>query len=152
MADLWNYQREEGGFAEIPEGRHRVRIRKVEKAQSKAGNNMLVIELDVSGQTGTLWHYITFMQDKPEITNRMLTQFFDSFKDIADGDFNGAHWIGKVGAVMVKHDEQGRAKVHYFIKADKQGDLAPWKEPGKNTGTDGFMKIPEGSQEDLPFF
>ena len=51
MADLWNYQREESGFTEIPEGRHRVRIRKVEKAQSKAGNNMLVIELDVSGQT-----------------------------------------------------------------------------------------------------
>ena len=97
MADLWQYQREEGGFTEIPEGRHRVRIRKVEKAQSKAGNNMLVIELDVSGQTGTLWHYITFMQDKPEITNRMLTQFFDSFKDIADGDFNGSHWIGGHG-------------------------------------------------------
>lgn len=152
MADLWQYHREESGFAEIPEGRHRVRIRKVEKAQSKAGNNMLVIELDVSGQSGTLWHYITFMQDKPEITNRMLTQFFDSFKDIADGDFNGAHWIGKVGAVMVKHDDQGRAKVHYFIKADKQGDLPAWKEPGKNTGTDGFMQIPEGSQEDLPFF
>ena len=44
----------------------------------------------------------------------MLTQFFDSFKDNEDGDFNMMKWIGKVGACQVKHDEDGRAKLQYF--------------------------------------
>lgn len=84
----WSYQREESEFPLIPVGTHRVRIRDVEKTQSKSGNDMLKITLDVSGQGASLFHYIVFMQDRPEITNRMLTQFFDSFKDIQEGQFN----------------------------------------------------------------
>lgn len=134
----WAYQREEQHFDVVPEGKHRIRIRSAEKAMSKAGNDMLVLQFDVSGQTSILFNYIVFLDDKPEITNGKLTQFFDSFADIKDGDFNMLNWIGKVGACMVKHEEymgEPTARISYFIKADKQGDLPPWKEPANGAGT-----------------
>lgn len=154
----WTYKREEReGFEPIPEGIYRVRIASADKAISKNGRDMLTLQFDVSGYNQILYHYITFMDDKPEMTNRMLTQFFDAFPQIEEGDFNMAHWIGKVGACKVKHEEYNgnqSAKVHYFIHANKQKDLEPWKEPPRNGGTskplppadgDGFMKL-----EDLP--
>lgn len=145
----WNYQREEQAFEPIPEGAHRIRIKAADKAISKAGSDMIALQFDVSGYTSTLYHYIVFMDDRPEITNRNLTQFFDSFKDINDGDLNMANWIGKVGACVVKHDEyngQKSAKIRYFLKADKQGVLPPWQEPG-------IPAAPQANVEpdDLPF-
>lgn len=153
----WDFKREEStGFStNIPEGKHRIRIKSAEKAVSKSGNDMLVLQFDVSGYGETLYHYITFMKDNPQMTNRMLTQFFDSFKDISDGEFDTAKWIGKVGACTVKHEEYNgnvNAKVGYFIHADKQGDLPNWKEPnGAETDEKGFMKIPEDIGDKLPF-
>lgn len=145
----WEYQREEQTFELIPEGEHRIRIKSADKAVSNSGNDMIALQFEVSGYTSLLYHYIVFLEDRPEITNRMLTQFFDSFKDIADGDLNMANWIGKVGACMVKHDEyngQKNAKVRYFIKAEKQGTLPPWQEPGQKATTSVNVGI-----EDLPF-
>lgn len=154
----WNFQREETHFEPLPEGKYRIRIKDADKAISKNGNDMLVLQFEVSGSQKILYHYIVFMVDKPDITNRMLTQFFDSFKDIPEGDFNMANWIGKVGACRIKHDEyQGNLKerISYFIAADKQDDLPPWKNPdGKTppvTDENGFFEVPEGSGEDLPF-
>lgn len=135
----WQFKREEqaGYTTHIPEGKHRVRIKGAEKAVSKNGNDMLKIELQVNGyENESVFHYIVFMDDRPEITNRMLTQFFDSFKDIGEGDFNTANWIGKVGACTIKHEDYNdntNAKVGYFISSDKQGDLPAWKGEG---GTD----------------
>lgn len=128
----WNYQREESTFVEIPVGEHRVRIANAEKAISKNGNDMLVLTLDVSGYKSRLWHYVVFMPDHPEITNRNLTSIFDSF-GIADGDFNLANWKGKVGACMTKQDEFG-TKVRYFLNKKKQESLPPWKEPSESVG------------------
>lgn len=160
----WSYQREEStGFeTRIPEGKHRVRIKSAEKAVSSSGNDMLVLQMDVSGFNETLYHYITFMKDNPSMTNRMLTQFFDSFKDIPDGQFDMSKWIGKVGACVVKHDEYNgnqKSKVSSFIPADKQGDLPAWQEPSGaaattstpavETDADGFMVVPDSS--DMPF-
>lgn len=143
----WNYQREESTFEEIPVGEHRVRIADAEKAISKNGNDMLVLTLDVSGYKSRLWHYVVFMPDHPEITNRNLTSIFDSF-GIADGDFNLANWKGKVGACMTKQDEFG-AKVRYFLSKKKQEKLPPWQEP------DSAPKKPQlqafDDPEDCPF-
>lgn len=161
----WNYNREEStGFStNIPEGNHRIRIKAAEKAVSKSGKDMLTLQFDVSGYNETLYHYIVFLPDRPEITNRNLTQFFDSFKDIPDGEFDTSKWIGKVGACHVKREEYNgndKSKVGYFIKADKQGELPAWKEPSGNSGgatasnnvdANGFMSIPEGSGEKMPF-
>lgn len=157
----WNYQRDESSaFTPIPVGAHRIRIAKAEKAQSKTGKDMLTLEFDVSGYNSKLYHYIVFLPDKPEITNRNLTQFFDAFKDIPDGDFNTQNWVGKVGACQVKHEDYNgnpTAKVHYFIKADKQNDLPAWKEPEKRAESgaaatgDGFMNVAQNVMEDVPF-
>lgn len=149
----WEYNREEQQFEVLPEGRYRIRVKSAEKALSKKGNYMLVLQFDVSGKKQTLYHYITFLKDNPEITNRKLTQFFDSFKDIADGDFNMSNWIGKVGACQVKHEDYNgnpSAKISYFVRVDKQGDLPPWTEPnGTKTDENGFMQV---SDDDLPDF
>lgn len=148
----WNFERAERQFDVLPEGDYRIRVAAVDKAVSKNGNDMLAMQFDVSGRTQMLFHYIVFMKDRPEITNRMLTQFFDSFKDIPEGDFNLQNWIGKVGACRVKHEEyQGNpsAKIRYFIKADKQGDLPPWQEPSSSGG---FETIAEADEGELPFF
>ena len=148
----WDYKRE-SSFAQLPEGRYRIRIKSADKAISKSGNDMLVLQFEVSGSRQILYHYITFLNDRPEITNRMLTQFFDAFKDIEDGDFNMAKWIGKVGACQVKHDEQGSAKIQYFLRERQQADLPPWKEPnGVTTDEHGFMKGADDLDDDLPQF
>ena len=151
----WNYQREETSFAPLPEGKYRIRVRAVEKAQSKQGNDMLVLQFDVSGSAKVLYYYLVFMPDRPEITNGKLTQFFDSFKDIKDGDFDILNWIGKVGACMIKHEEyngEKRERISYFIKADKQGDLPPWKEDASSPSvTAGTAFAPADSGYDVPF-
>ena len=149
----WNYQREESqnNFEQVPEGKHRIRIKSVEVAKSKAGNDMLAIQFDVSGCNAKLYHYITFLQDRPEITNRMLTQFFDSFKDILEGQFKFDAWTGKVGACVVAKDKNNpdRTKLSYFISADKQAELPPWKEPDAGV-LDGFEEVIV-KDSDLPF-
>jgi hypothetical protein len=149
---MWNYQREESEFRPIPEGKHRIRIKSAEKRVSKSGNDMLALQFEVSGYSSILYHYITFMPDKPEITNSMLTQFFDSFKDIPDGEFDTNKWIGKVGACQIKHEEYNdkiTAKLHYFIKADKQKDLPPWKEPENKENSAPIRDV--DVTDDLPF-
>lgn len=153
----WEFKREEpqGFETKIPEGEHRVRIKSAEKAISKSGRDMLVLQFEVSGYDAIIYHYIVFLDDKPEMTNRMLTQFFDSFKDIAEGDFNMANWIGKVGAAKIKHEEYNgniNPKIHYFINAGKQAELPPWQDgPSAQAQKDGFVPIPDALEEDLPF-
>lgn len=142
----WEYKREDRGFEEIPEGTYRCRIESAEKAVSKANNDMLVLKLAINGQTAHLWHYIVFLPDHPEITNGKLTQVFDSF-DIEEGNFNLASYVGKVGACVIKHDADGKAKVSYFLKKNKQDSLPAWKGSAPQ---DGFMPIPDVST-DLPF-
>lgn len=152
----WNYNREESsGFeTKIPEGNHRIRISSAEKAVSKNGNDMLALQFDVSGYEATLYHYIVFLCDKPEITNRNLTQFFDSFKDIPEGEFDTSKWIGKVGACNIKHEEYNgnvNAKLKYFIAADKQGDLPPWKEPENSAAATSTPAAPNVPDDEIPF-
>lgn len=153
----WEFKREESKnfVTKLPEGKHRIRIKSADKAISKNGNDMLALQFDVSGYDVTLYHYIVFMADRPEITNRMLTQFFDSFKDIPEGEFDISKWIGKVGACQVKHEEYNgntNAKINYFLHADKQGDLPPWKEPERAEGSgDADFHPVEDLPEELPF-
>lgn len=125
----WVFKREErNDFPQIPEGRYRVKILSADKAVSKAGNDMLVIKLEVSGQRNWLWDYIVFLDDRPEITNRKLTQLFDAF-GIEDGDFNLAGYVGRVGAAQVKHDDEGKARLHYYLKkgSNAEQELPPFK-------------------------
>ena len=161
----WNYQRDEStSFKPIPEGVHRLRIVSAEKATASTGKDMLRLKFDVSGQSGYLFHNIVFLPDRPEITNRNLTQFFDSFKDIGDGNFNLASWTGKIGAALVYHEDykgEPQARIKYFINKDKQGDLPAWVEPkrngdgGGNSGSgasaNDFVNVPGNVDEEVPF-
>lgn len=151
----WDFKREESNnfVTRVPEGKHRIRVKSAEKAVSKNGNNMLALQFDVSGYDATLYHYIVFMQDRPEITNRMLTQFFDSFPEINEGELDCATWINKAGACVVKHEEYNgnvSPKISYFISADKQGDLPPWDSTRPHDSD--FVNIPDGIlEEEMPF-
>ena len=156
----WNYTHEEQHFELIPEGKHRVRIATAETTKSKTGRDMLALTLDVSGYNRVLYHYIVFLEDRPEITNRNLTQFFASFPGIKEGDLNPAHWIGQVGACTVKYEEYNgemKERIGYFIAADKVKDLPAWVEPKSASASvpeygatgEGFVDL--GSDEDLPF-
>lgn len=122
----WNYKRTETEYEELPAGRYRVAIENAEMCVSKAGNEMLKLTLAVSGTKKKLWHYIVFMLDKPEVTNGKLTNMFDAF-GIEEGNFNIASYKGKVGGADVKHDDQGRARVSYFLKPEQTAKLPPWK-------------------------
>ena len=151
----WEYHREERETENelVPEGRHRVRIKSADFAVSKNGNDMLCLRFDVSGYNTTLYHYIVFMPDKPQITNRNLTQFFDAFPGIPEGELDREKWIGKVGAAQIKHDDYNgkkSAKINWFIPADKQADLPPWKNADGVTEV-GPVESGELPEMDLPF-
>jgi hypothetical protein len=161
----WEFKEENSTTYEaLPVGDYRVRIESVDKKVSKNGNDMLAIKFAVSGRKNYLFHNIVFLPDRPEITNRMLTSFYHSFPQIPMGEFDLNKWIGKVGAVHVKHEDyngEPQARVHYFIDASKQNGLPAWVEPDRSEGgasvpqpqqaTDGFIDVPEGVQEQLPF-
>lgn len=140
----WQFKREETEFEELAEGRYRVMIVDAEMAVSKSGNDMLVIKMQVSDSKRNLWNYITFLDDRPEITNRMLTQFFDSF-GIDDGNFNLKSYLGKIGGCQVKHDQDGRARVQYFLSKKQQEPLPAWKGEAPK-----FEELGD-EDEELPF-
>ena len=150
---MWQYKREDKQqFEQVPVGKHRIRIKSAEKATSKAsGNDMLVLQFEVSGMPNILYHYIVFLADRPEITNRNLTNFFDGFPGIVEGHFDMSHWLGKVGACEVKPDRNDpeRTRISYFIRADKQGDLPPWRDAKGQQTPAGFTQVPVDA--DLPF-
>lgn len=127
----WNFAREETKNFNVPEGPHRIKIASAKLAKSKAGNDMLALQFDVSGINTRLYHYITFLPNNPSLTNKLLTQFFDSFSDITCGDFDFNNWIGKTGACMVakEKDDPTRTRLYYFINAIDQSGLDVWQDP-----------------------
>lgn len=146
---MWDYKVEESKFAEIPEGRYRVCIETAEMATSKAGNEMLKMRLIISGTNNRrLYHHIVFLPDRPEITNRMLTQFFDAF-EIERGDFSIAGYVGRMGGAQVKHDEEGRARIQYFLAPSVTAKLPPYDGDIPTTAT--TDNIPFDNADDLPF-
>ena len=147
----WKFERIENKFEELPVGRYRLRIKDAEKAISNtSGNDMLVINFEVSGSKQTLRHYIPFLADKPEITNRMLTQLFDSFG--IDGDFNLSTWIGKCGGCQTKmetYNGEDRARISYFLSKKQQEELPAWQDTGNGGATPKFEEV--GDMDDIPF-
>lgn len=146
MFDNWKFKRETP--QPISAGPHRLRIYSAEAAVSKNGNDMLVVQFEVSGDARLIYHYIVFLPDRPEITNRNLTNFFDSF-GIEDGDFNLQTWKGKVGAGIIYQDDSGYAKIKRFMNAQQQEDLPPWEQVGdRQPAPFAEQKTPD---DELPF-
>ena len=90
-------------FALIPEGDHRVRITKVVETVFNSGKEGFEITFDVNGHNSKLWYYLVLDPMDRQKTNQRLGMFFDSF---AIGDYNLSNydsWVGRDGAVRVKH-------------------------------------------------
>jgi hypothetical protein len=142
----WDYAREEQ--SRLEPGDYRVEIVGVEETVSKSGNDMIVVTVQPNGSKIKIKNYIV----KHEYFNRNMTQFFDAFPQIVEGDFNFLGWIGCVGAAKLKEDEKGYLKVAWFINARKAESLPPWvgEMPERQSITDisGFSEMDES---ELPF-
>lgn len=91
-------------FELIPEGDHRVRIKNVVEKVFSTGNEGFEITLDVPGYNSKLWYYLILDPTEPAKTNQRLGMFFDSF-NICDFDLSHFEdWVGRDGAVRVKHN------------------------------------------------
>ena len=132
----WNYnaadfKQHENTNALIPEGDHRVMVSRVTIKTYSSGNEGFEIMLDVSGYPGKLWHRIILDPTNPDKTNHNLGKFFESF-GITNYDLNDYEsWIGKDGAVRVKHDIYNgsmTAKVLFCITRAYQTKLPAWRE------------------------
>lgn len=142
---LPNYTREEGTSNRIPAGNYRAVVVSAEETESKAGKAMIKIGLRPSGSKIIVYQYIV----EGEYYNRNLTTFFDSF-DVAEGDMNLMGWIGAMGAVKLKEDENGYMKVAYLLSRRNAVNLPEFEgdKPEKQTVSEMVDLAPD---EDLPF-
>ena len=146
----WNYEETKSDIEseQIPNGDYRMIIRGAEKAMSKDTVNpkkMIKLKLGVSGYAKNIYHYIVFLPNNREITNRNLTNFFRSF-GIEGGNFNLNSYLGKEGAGRVEIDSNGYEKVKYFLEGTMKDRLPAFAPPAKKA------KVVEPKQEDdIPF-
>ena len=160
----WNYnaadfKQHESTNVLIPEGDHRVVVNKVTIKTYSSGNDGFEIMLDVSGYPGKLWHRIIMDPTNPEKTNHHLGKFFESF-GITNYDLNCYdEWVGKDGAVRVKHDSYNgsmTAKVLFCITRAYQAKLPAWGESavtrvtGAPTHSQSFNSTPTMPNEYVP--
>ena len=147
----WNYEETKSDFEseQIPNGDYRMIIRGAEKAMSKDTVNpkkMIKLKLGVSGYAKNIYHYIVFLPNNREITNRNLTNFFRSF-GIQGGNFNLDSYLGKEGAGRVEIDSNGYEKVKYFLEGTMKDRLPAFAPPAKKAK----VEKPKQEEDDIPF-
>ena len=147
----WNYEETKSDFEseQIPNGDYRMIIRGAEKAMSKDTVNpkkMIKLKLGVSGYAKNIYHYIVFLPNNREITNRNLTNFFRSF-GIEGGNFNLNSYLGKEGAGRIEIDSNGYEKVKYFLEGTMKDRLPSFAPPAKKAK----VEKPKQEEDDIPF-
>lgn len=147
----WNYEETKSDFEseQIPNGDYRMIIRGAEKAMSKDTVNpkkMIKLKLGVSGYAKNIYHYIVFLPNNREITNRNLTNFFRSF-GIEGGNFNLDSYLGKEGAGRIEIDSNGYEKVKYFLEGTMKDRLPAFAPPAKKAK----IEKPKQEEDDIPF-
>ena len=145
MSTWDDYQREEREESAKVTGRLRCVIVDVEETESKtSGLPMIIVSVRPSGTVFKVKSYIV----KNEHFNRNMTQFFDAFPEIVDGNFNFIEWIGCEGAAMFDLDDRGYMKVKYWIDAVRAEILPPFEgeKPEKQTVT----KLEDAEDDELP--
>ena len=154
----WNFDPnmyQETDFAIIPAGDHRVRIIDVQDRTFSSGNEGYEITLAVNGHNSKLWFYLVLDASDPKKTNQRIGDFFNSFGITDHSMGSGKQWIGKVGAVRVKHEEYNNtmsAKVAYVLNRKNQDKLAPWKNPaGVAPAAPTAPVAPVINESELPF-
>ena len=146
MADWSDYKREEREVENGVTGKLRCVITAVEEGNSKAGNPMIIVTLRPSGVRFTVKHFLV----KGEYFNRRMTEFFDAFPEIGDGNFDFLTWVGCVGAAMFALDDNGYTKVRYFLSPERAANLPEFEGeiPERQTITSLEEADPD---DDLPF-
>jgi hypothetical protein len=146
---------EEQDFQIVPVGDHRVRIYDVISKNSKAGNEMYEVTLEVSGYGSKLWFYLVIDPTDSKKTNQRVGSFFESF-GITDYNLaNYIRWKGKVRAVRVKHEDYNgttSAKVAFCLNRKNQDKLPPAKfNTTENTATATNFAPVVDEDDALPF-
>lgn len=136
----WDYQRDES-HAEPKTGKQRCVIVAAEESVSKSsGSPMIVVTVKPSGSNAKVKSYIV----KNERFNRNMTNLFDAFPSIGDGNFNFMEWIGAEGAADFGTDDNGYLRVKWFISPKQAESLPPFEgdKPEKQTMTSIDDEIP----------
>lgn len=122
----WNYNRNEysaRNFAPIPEGDYRVTISNVTEKLFNSGNEGFEITFEVPNHTSKLWYYLVLDPNDSKKTNQRIGMFFDSFA-IHDEDLSHYEdWIGRDGAVRVRHNMYNgeiKASVAFCLSRSQQ--------------------------------
>ena len=138
MGNWDTYRREENERASAITGKRRVVITEATEGVTGAGSKVpgtpqIIIKLRPSGCRFN----VTYRIQKNDYFNRKMTEFFDSFPEITDGDFNFLAWTGCEGAAMLKEGNNGYTEVAYFIDPVRAVDLPPFEgdKPPKQTIT-----------------
>lgn len=152
----WNFKREEKQFEQIVVGDHRAIITDVQRKTSRSNKDMLELTFAVSGHKSTIKSWIVFLEDRPEITNRTLTNLMDSFS-IAESDMvngNIENWIGHAGGIHTEmregNDGNEYASVRYFLTGNKLKNLPAWQGDAPKVTSD-FATAASEEEDDLPF-
>ena len=142
----WDYTRDESR-PDIKTGVQRCVIVGAEESVSKkTGNPMIVVTVKPSGNNFKVKAYLV----KNERWNKTMTEFFDAFPEIEDGNFDLLSWVGALGAANFGTDENGYLKVKWFVAPDKAKDLPDFvgDKPEKQTVT---SLDDDGEGDELPF-
>ena len=152
MGNWDSYRREETERESAVTGKHRVVITDAGEAvtgpnSKKPGTPMIVVKLRPSGRKFSVTHRIV----KGEYFNRQMTQFFDAFPEIRDGDFNFISWVGCEGAAFFKEDSNGYTQVSYFLSPERAADLPAFEGEKPERQTITSLSDPEDEDDGLPF-
>jgi len=132
----WNFNPNEytaRTFAPIPEGDHKVIINNVIEKTFSSGNEGFEITLDVAGFESKLWYYLVFDPNDSAKTNQRIGMFFDSFA-IQDHDFSHFdRWVGKDGAVRVRHNMYNGSKTANVAFCLSRSQQSKFFTPQTNT-------------------
>ena len=130
----WNFdptQYEARDFALIPEGDYRVTITDVTEKQYSTGNEGLQITFEVAGYTSNLWYHLILDPNDIQKTNQRIGMFFDSFGITNYNLSCYEDWVGKSGAVRVKHSAYNgkiNATVPFCLSRSQQEKFVTKKE------------------------
>ena len=151
MGNWDSYRREENERASAIVGKRRVVITDATEGVTGAGSKVpgtpqIIIKVRPSGCKFS----VTCRIQKNDYFNRKMTEFFDAFPEITEGDFNFLSWVGAEGAAMLKEGNNGYTEVSYFIDPVRAADLPPFEgeKPPKQTIT---MLTDDEDDSGLPF-
>ena len=136
-------------FEQLEDGNYRAKIIKAEIKNGSYGD-YIQAEVEIEGHPKANPH-IFLLNDSPksgfgsftleqaqEMWCRTMSQFFASF-GIKEGDFEPAHWIGKVGDVTVRpQKKKPEYLVPYKMKIKKSAEKKPVETHTDTNNADNF--------------